>query len=266
MPAHVPKRRFGQHFLRDPAAIRRIVDAIAPAADDRLIEIGPGLGALTGPLLDRVNRLHVVEIDRDVIARLRTGFPPDRLVIHEGDALEFDFAALGPGLRVVGNLPYNISSPLLFRVATARRAVLDCHFMLQKEVVDRMAAAPGSSEYGRLSVALQYCFGIQKLFEVPPGAFEPPPKVRSAVVRMTPLDPIPAPAVDERLFGTLVTRAFTQRRKMLRNALSPFLLPAEMERLGLDPRARPETLSVADYVRAANHVAARGVTPPASSG
>lgn len=262
MRGHVPKRRFGQHFLRDTAIIRRIVDAIAPAVDDRVAEIGPGLGALTVPLLARLKELHVVEIDRDIIARLRREFPADRLVLHEGDALAFDFATLGPDLRLVGNLPYNISTPLLFRIAAVRSAVRDCHFMLQKEVVDRMVATPGGPEYGRLSVTLQYCFSVEKLFEVAPGAFDPPPKVRSAVVRMVPLEPPPLPALDEGMLAALVTRAFTQRRKMLRNAVAPFLTVTELETLGLDPQARPETLSVADYVRAANHVAARGVTPP----
>ena len=165
---HLPRRRFGQNFLIDRSVIDRIVAAIAPRAGDVVVEIGPGLGALTGPMLGLIDRLHVIEIDRDIVARLEREFPRDRLVVHSGDALEFDFAALGSKLRLVGNLPYNISTPLLFHVADQGSIVRDGHFMLQKEVVDRMVAEPGGGEYGRLSVALQYRFAMEKLFEVPP--------------------------------------------------------------------------------------------------
>lgn len=261
---HIPRKRFGQHFLADPFWVRRIVEAIAPRPGDLLVEIGPGLGALTEPLLAAVDRLHAVEIDRDIVARLEGSHPRDRLVVHAGDALAFDFGAVGSNLRLVGNLPYNISTPLLFHVASQAALVQDAHFMLQKEVVDRMVAAPGGSEYGRLSVMLQYRFAMAKLFDVPPGAFRPPPKVDSSVVRMVPHDPLPHPARDERLLGEVVTRAFTQRRKTLRNALSSHLTAPELDALGIDPGARPETLDVAAWVRAADRVATRAATSPSS--
>jgi 16S rRNA (adenine1518-N6/adenine1519-N6)-dimethyltransferase len=261
---HLPRRRFGQNFLVDRAIIDRIVDAIAPRSGDLIVEIGPGLGALTGPLLEHLEHLHVVEIDRDIVARLERDYPSERLIVHAGDALAFDFAALGRKLRLVGNLPYNISTPLLFHIADQGSILRDGHFMLQKEVVDRMVAEPGGSEYGRLSVALQYRFAMAKLFEVPPEAFRPAPKVQSAVVRLAPHDPLPHPARDEALFAELVRRAFTQRRKTLRNALSPYLSAPELGDLGIDPGARPETLDVASWVRAADFVAVRGLRPPSS--
>src|SRR5664279_925065 len=185
---HVARKRFGQNFLVSPGIIRKIVDAIGPRPGDTVVEIGPGLGAITEPLLERMDHLHVVEIDRDLIARLRTRFPPERLTIHQGDALEFDFGALkgqGP-LKIVGNLPYNISSPLLFHLVAFAPLVHDMHFMLQKEVVDRMVAEPGSKDFGRLSVMLQYHYHMERMFIVPPGAFNPSPKVDSAIVRMIP--------------------------------------------------------------------------------
>jgi 16S rRNA (adenine1518-N6/adenine1519-N6)-dimethyltransferase len=258
---HLPRRRFGQNFLIDRGVIDRIVEAVAPRPGDMVVEIGPGLGALTGPMLARLERLHVVEIDRDIVAHLERAYPRERLIVHAGDALAFDFAALGRNLRLVGNLPYNISTPLLFHIAGQGPIVRDGHFMLQKEVVDRMVAEPGGGEYGRLSVALQYRFAMDKLFEVPPESFRPAPKVQSAVVRMTPHDPLPYPARDEALLADLVRRAFTQRRKTLRNALSHYLSAIELGALGIDPGARPETLGVAAWVRAADFVAARGLAP-----
>ncbi|MCA3129629.1 MAG: 16S rRNA (adenine(1518)-N(6)/adenine(1519)-N(6))-dimethyltransferase RsmA [Betaproteobacteria bacterium] len=257
MTAHVARKRFGQHFLVDATCVRRIVEAVAPQPDECVVEIGPGLGALTTPLLTRVDRLHVVEIDRDIVAKLRARWPPERLVVHEADALKFDFAALGNRLRLVGNLPYNISTPLLFRVAGLGDRIADAHFMLQKEVVDRMVAMPGSTEYGRLTVMLQYRFAMHKLFEVGPEAFRPPPKVDSAVVLMRPLNPLPQSATDPVLFAQVVTRAFTQRRKTLRNALAGMLEPRQMALLGIDPGARPETLPVAAWVAAANWLSRR---------
>lgn len=258
MRAHQPRKRFGQNFLVSPGAIRKIVDAIAPRTGDTLVEIGPGLGALTAPLLERIDHLHVVEIDRDLIEQLRTRYPPERLTIHAGDALQFDFAALkeaGP-LKIVGNLPYNISSPLLFHLAEVADQVSEMHFMLQKEVVDRMVAAPGSSTYGRLSVMLQYRFHMERLFIVPPGAFDPPPKVDSAVVRMIPKKlGAGETAHDEALFGWLVAAAFSQRRKMLRNTLQGFGGEALLAAQGIDPTARAETLAVIDYVRLTNALA-----------
>ena len=268
---HFARKRFGQNFLVSPGVIANIVSAIAPQRDDAIVEIGPGLGALTEPLLDKLAHLHVVEIDRDLIARLRDRFPPERLTIHEGDALTFDFARLAPGprsLRIVGNLPYNISSPLLFRLATAAASVRDMHFMLQKEVVDRMVAPPGESAYGRLSVMLQYRFAMARLFIVPPGAFNPAPKVDSAIVRLVPL-PVRnssdgGTATDESLFAALVAQAFSQRRKMLRNTLRDWADEAQMNAAGIAPTARAEDLAVADYVRLANVLSATGVRRPSS--
>ncbi len=258
MFGHQPRKRYGQNFLVDRSYIARIVQAIAPLPDDRAVEIGPGLGALTGPLLERLSVLHVIEIDRDIVARLASEFPGERLVVHQGDALKFDFASLGSRLRVIGNLPYNISTPLLFRTAECIEAIRDCHFMLQREVVDRMAAGPGSKIYGRLSVMLQYRFRIEKLFNVPAGAFRPTPRVDSAFVRLTPYATPPCQAQDERLLAQMVTKAFSQRRKTVRNALSDFATAEELSALGIDPRLRPEDLSLDEFVRVANAVAAHG--------
>jgi 16S rRNA (adenine1518-N6/adenine1519-N6)-dimethyltransferase len=260
LDGHRARKRFGQNFLVSPGVIRKIVDAIAPRAGDTVVEIGPGLGALTEPLLERLDRLHVVEIDRDLIARLRERFPPERLFIHEGDALQFDFGALKESglLKIVGNLPYNISSPLLFHLAQYAGHVGEMHFMLQKEVVDRMVAVPGSGDFGRLSVMLQYRFHMERLFIVPPGSFNPAPKVDSAIVRMIPRKVgAGETAVDEDLFGRLVTAAFSQRRKMLRNTLKEFGGEALLEEQGVLPTARAETLAVQDYVRLSNALAAR---------
>ncbi len=256
---HVARRRFGQNFLVSDGVIRKIVDAIAPRAGDTVVEIGPGLGALTAPLLERLPVLHVVEIDRDLIARLRERYPPERLVIHEGDALAFDVAMLAPAdpaarFKIVGNLPYNISSPLLFHLAAAADRVTDMHFMLQKEVVDRMVAAAGSEHYGRLSVMLQQRFHLERLFVVPPGAFQPPPKVDSAIVRLIPrADAAPAPA----RFAEIVATAFSQRRKMLRNTLRGIAGEEALRALDIPPTARAEDLDVADFLRLAAAVDAR---------
>jgi 16S rRNA (adenine1518-N6/adenine1519-N6)-dimethyltransferase len=255
---HQARKRFGQNFLVSPGVIRKIIDAVNPRAGDTVVEIGPGLGALTAPLLERLDHLHVVEIDRDLIARLRERYPPERLIIHEGDALAFDFGALkaaGP-LKIVGNLPYNISSPLLFHLAAYADRVAEMHFMLQKEVVDRMVAAPGSGDYGRLSVMLQYRFWMERLFVVPPGSFNPAPKVDSAVVRLIPLKVgAGGTAHDEALFARLVAAAFSQRRKMLRNTLKAFGGESLLAQQGIAPTARAEELAVADYVRLANALA-----------
>ncbi|MFA6311377.1 MAG: 16S rRNA (adenine(1518)-N(6)/adenine(1519)-N(6))-dimethyltransferase RsmA [Sterolibacterium sp.] len=263
---HVPRKRFGQNFLVSRGVVAEIVAAIAPRHDDLLVEIGPGLGALTEPLLDRLAHLHVVEIDRDLIARLRERFAPARLTIHEGDALTFDFAALTgdadkePPLRVVGNLPYNISTPLLFHLAEYADRVLDMHFMLQKEVVDRMVSAPGGPEYGRLSVMLQYRYEMERLFLVPAAAFDPAPKVASAIVRMVPRPASALVAADAAVFARVVTAAFGQRRKMLRNTLRDMLAESELAALGIRPTARAEELGVAEFVRIANVLAVRGLS------
>jgi 16S rRNA (adenine1518-N6/adenine1519-N6)-dimethyltransferase len=254
---HVPRKRFGQNFLVDEAAIAAIVAAIAPQPRDRVVEIGPGLGALTRPLADAVEQLHVIEIDRDIVARLRAAFPADRVIVHEGDALNFDFSALGPRLRVVGNLPYNISTPLLFHLAGHVAAIADIHVMLQREVVARMVATPSSAEYGRLSVMLQYRFGMEPVLAVPSGAFRPVPKVESAAVRMVPWAPLPHPARDEQALARIVAAAFARRRKTLRNALRSYISAADFERLGVDARLRPQDLGIGDFVRLADDLAAR---------
>jgi 16S rRNA (adenine1518-N6/adenine1519-N6)-dimethyltransferase len=254
---HRPRKRFGQHFLADEQVIAAIIDAIRPRPDDRMLEIGPGLGALTRPLLASLNHLHVVEIDRDLVTRLQREFASERLTIYQADALKFDFAILGPDLRVVGNLPYNISTPLLFHLAHSASDICDIHVMLQKEVVERMVAAAGGADYGRLSVMLQYRFTVERVLSVPAEAFRPPPKVESAVVRLAPLTRHVAEQCDERLLARLVARAFMQRRKTLRNALGDYLQEKDFAALGIDPGARAEQLAVADFVRAARYVASR---------
>ncbi len=232
--------------------LARIVEAIAPQADDALVEIGPGEGALTRLLLERVRRIEAIEIDRDLAARLQAEFPAQRLTVHCADALQFDFAALAPGLRVVGNLPYNVSTPLLFHLARFAERVRDMHFMLQREVVERMVAPHSTSEYGRLSVALQTRFRMEKLFRVPAGAFRPPPKVESAVVRLVPLAPTERAQMDWEVFGRIIAGAFSARRKKLSNALP--LATADFQALGIDPGQRPENLSPQDYVRIAQRL------------
>jgi len=243
-----PRKRFGQHFLTDRHYLRRIVAAIAPQQGDTIVEIGPGTGLMTAELLGGVRHLHVVEIDRDLAAALRARWPADRLTVHEGDALEFDFGALPAPLRVVGNLLYNVSSPILFHVAAAADRVADCVFMLQKEVVDRMVAAPGTADYGRLSAMLQYRFAMGKALDVPPGAFTPPPKVDSAVVLMKPLPAARPRAKDDRAFERVVAAAFSQRRKTLRNAVRALVDAEGFTRAGIDPMRRGETLSVDEFI------------------
>jgi 16S rRNA (adenine1518-N6/adenine1519-N6)-dimethyltransferase len=251
--SHRPRKRFGQHFLHDRRVLARIVEAIAPAPGDAIVEIGPGEGALTRLLLERVPRVEVIEIDRDLAARLEAEFPRERLAVHCADALRVDFAAFPAGMRLVGNLPYNISTPLLFHLAGYAERVRDMHFMLQLEVVERMVARHSTPAYGRLSVMLQTRFRMQKLFRVPPGAFRPPPKVESAVVRVVPLTASERPAMDEGVFARIVAAAFSARRKTLRNALP--LQPADFEALAIDPGLRPENLAPRDYVRIAQRVA-----------
>ena len=257
MSQHIARKRFGQNFLIDQQVIADIVHAVAPKRSDCVVEIGPGLGALTDPLLQRLDRLHVVEIDRDIVARLQKRYPADRLAIHAGDALSFDFASLaedGTRLHVVGNLPYNISTPLLFHLASYAEQVYDMHFMLQKEVVERMVAEPGTSDYGRLSVMLQYRFYMDWLLDVPPECFEPAPKVDSAVVRLIPRPATELLASDEAKFAAVVAAAFAQRRKMLRNNLKGILDDAGFSALGIAPTSRAEDLAVDTYVRIANYL------------
>lgn len=250
---HQARKRFGQHFLSDSAVIDAIVRAIDPRPGQALVEIGPGLGAMTDPLVARCERLTVVELDRDLAARLRKR---PELNVVEADVLTVDFAALaqqaGQKLRVVGNLPYNISTPILFHLLEQVEQVIDQHFMLQKEVVDRMAAAPGGKDYGRLSVMLQWRYDIESLIDVPPEAFDPPPRVDSAVVRMLPLPAVAA--VDPALLGELVTSAFSQRRKLLRHSLGRWL---EARGYGgrFDLQRRAEEVPVAEFVALATELA-----------
>ena len=244
--AHIPRKRFGQHFLVDQGVIYNIVQAIDPRPGEALVEIGPGLGALTQPVLERCGALTVIELDRDLAARWRER---QGVTVVESDVLKVDFqaltAALGRPLRVIGNLPYNISTPILFHLLEVADQVQDQHFMLQKEVIDRMAASPGGKDYGRLSVMLQWRYEIKSLLDVPPEAFDPPPRVDSAIVRMRPLRP--APQVDEPLLREVVTVAFSQRRKLLRNTLGRWL---ELRRFAgdFDVQRRAEEVPVADYL------------------
>jgi 16S rRNA (adenine1518-N6/adenine1519-N6)-dimethyltransferase len=252
MKSHIPRKRFGQHFLTDKVLIDAIVDLIDPQAGETLVEIGPGLGAMTLPLLERHKPLTVIELDRDLAARLRKR---DDVEVIESDVLKVDFNALaaakGARLRVVGNLPYNISTPILFHLLDAVDVVVDQHFMLQKEVVDRMAAGPGGKDYGRLSVMLQWRYDIESVLDVPPEAFDPPPRVDSAIVRMLPLKT--PPALDAALLGALVASAFSQRRKLLRHSLGRWL--AERGYQGhFDLQRRAEEVPVDQFVALALEV------------
>ncbi len=253
-PPHRARKRFGQNFLHDQNIIARIVRAVTPQPGQFLVEIGPGQGAITEPLMDAVSELTVIEIDRDLASALRARFatkPGFRLI--EQDVLKVNFAELGStqadSLRVLGNLPYNISTPLLFHLLDYHALIHDMVFMLQREVVDRMAALPGSPDYGRLSVMMQYHCKVEKLFGVPPGAFTPQPKVESAIVKLTPWRPLPHPARNPDTLARVVRAAFSQRRKTLRNTLKTLLSVEHMEQLGLDLTLRPENIGLRDYVR-----------------
>ncbi len=254
MKGHVARKRFGQNFLVDQGIIGAIVSAIDPKPGETVVEIGPGLGAITEPLMQRVDHLHVVEIDRDLIARLKKRHAPERMTIHEGDALAFDFASIGNDLRLVGNLPYNISTPLLFHLADYAEIVRDMHFMLQKEVVERMVAEPGDADFGRMSVMLQYRFWLEWLIDVPPESFDPAPKVDSAVVRLIPKPVSELHAKNPEKLSRVVQQAFAQRRKMLRNTLKGTLDDEGFAALGIDPTRRAEDIPVDGYVRIANYL------------
>ena len=259
---HVARKRFGQNFLTDQQVLFDIIQTIAPRQSDAMVEIGPGLGAMTQLLLDHLAQLHVVELDRDLVTRLQKTFDPKKLLIHSGDALQFDFSALpvpaGQKLRVVGNLPYNISSPLLFHLAQFTSLIQDQHFMLQKEVVERMVAPPGGKSYGRLSVMLQWRYAMELCFIVPPTAFDPPPRVESAIVRMIPLA---APlACNQQALEQVVLKAFSQRRKVIRNCLAGMFTEVELIDAGIDPQTRPETVALEQYVALANRLSSRIAT------
>ncbi len=251
---HVARKRFGQNFLTDKMVLNDIIDAIGPQAGEAMVEIGPGLAAMTALLLKHLGHMHVVELDRDLVARLEKTFPPEKLTIHSGDALKFDYGLIpvpeGRKLRVVGNLPYNISSPLLFHLAGFAHLIEDQHFMLQKEVVERMVAAPGSKTYGRLSVMLQWRYDMTLMFIVPPTAFDPPPQVESAIVRMIPVAhqmPCDGPTLE-----AVVMKAFSQRRKVIRNCLAGMFTEQQLVDCGVDPSTRPETVGLAQYVALSN--------------
>ncbi len=252
MDAHRARRRFGQNFLVDPGAIAAIVAAVDPRPGDTVVEIGPGLGALTGPLARAAGELHVIELDRDLASTLPARLPGAALNIHQGDVLRFDFDRLPPPLRVVGNLPYNISSPILLRLVDIADRLRDAHVMLQREVALRIAADPGTGDYGRLSVVLQYRFEVEHLFDLGPHAFRPAPKVHSSVVRLQPRPATRPRARDEHAFSRVVQAAFSQRRKMLRNTLRGLFDEARLAALGVDPAARAETLEVSDFIRLAD--------------
>jgi 16S rRNA (adenine1518-N6/adenine1519-N6)-dimethyltransferase len=252
---HVARKRFGQNFLVDPHYVARIVDAVAPRRGDNIVEIGPGLAALTRSLVERAGHITAVEIDRDLAARLADEIPADELTLVVADALTVDFARLGSSLRIVGNLPYNISSPLLFHLAAFDATIVDVHVMLQREVVARMTAAPGTPDYGRLTVMLQVRFAITRLFTVPAGAFRPQPQVESAVARLLPLHESKPAISDTAVFERIVAASFGQRRKTLRNALRDVCDERVLREAGIDPAARGETLAVDDFVRLANAAA-----------
>jgi 16S rRNA (adenine1518-N6/adenine1519-N6)-dimethyltransferase len=251
---HVARKRFGQNFLTDDHVLHNIIDSIGPRRGDTMVEIGPGLAAMTALLLKELDHMHVVELDRDLVARLEKSYPRERLTIHAGDALKFDFGSIpvpeGKKLRVVGNLPYNISSPLLFHLSDFAHLIEDQHFMLQKEVVERMVAEPGTKAYGRLSVMLQWRYDMALLFVVPPTAFDPPPQVDSAIVRMVPTKrQLPA---DAATLEAVVQKAFSQRRKVIRNCVAGMFTEQQLVDAGIDPGARPEAVGLDAYVALAN--------------
>ena len=255
MAAHRARKRFGQHFLTDPGVIDAIIQSIHATKQDVVVEIGPGQGAITRTLARQAGHLHAIELDRDLAAKLEKQFADNRAVtIHEADALTFDFASLGERLRIVGNLPYNISTPLLFHLLKFRDRILDMHFMLQKEVVNRISAAPGSKAYGRLGIMLGCHLSIEPLFDVDRLAFDPPPAVTSAVVRLDPLPPDTFVIEDQAALSTLVATAFMQRRKTLRNSLKAVVEAADFEAVGIDAGLRPEQVSIADYISLGNHL------------
>ena len=254
MIEHKARKRFGQNFLQDTRIINDIVYAVRPQPDDVVIEIGPGLAAITQPLSQKLNRLHVCEIDRDIIQYLKKQSFADKLIIHEGDVLQFDFRSISGSKKIVGNLPYNISTPLLFKLSQVADEVIDMHFMLQKEVVERMTAVPKTNDYGRLSVMLQYFFEMESLIDVPPESFTPAPKVDSAVVRMIPVLGRIGIAEDFKHFEYLVKQAFHQRRKTLRNNLKDIASDEDLQAVGIQPQQRAEEVAPEQYVQLSNYL------------
>jgi 16S rRNA (adenine1518-N6/adenine1519-N6)-dimethyltransferase len=264
---HRARKRFGQHFLASEEMVSRIIAAVAPRGSDIVVEIGPGRGAITGGLARSGARLHAVEFDRDLVPWLRERYALlENLTIHEADALKFDYSLLGSGLRIVGNLPYNISTPLLFRMADISGLLRDLHFMLQKEVVDRITASPGSGAYGRLTIMLGCRMHSEALFDVPASAFRPPPKVTSSFVRLWPRQAGEMAVTDRKLMSLLVAMAFSQRRKTLRNALKGAAAAEDLDAVGIDPGSRAEEAPVTAWVALANRLAAARTIPGARGG
>ncbi|HEX4844172.1 MAG TPA: 16S rRNA (adenine(1518)-N(6)/adenine(1519)-N(6))-dimethyltransferase RsmA [Limnobacter sp.] len=254
---HLARKRFGQHFLTDQNILAELLGEMRPKPTDTVVEIGPGLGALTQWLLKALPHLHVIEIDRDLAQRLRSGAWKDKLTVHEVDVLKFDFSQIAPPMRVVGNLPYNISSPILFALLSHADRIQDQHFMLQKEVIDRMVAEPKTPDFGRLSVMLQAYYNMEHLFDVPPECFDPPPRVMSAIVRMVPKPSPERHAIPHALFARVVSTAFSQRRKMLRNTWAD-VVPSEVaEAAGIALTSRAEEISTAQFLQVAQALQAR---------
>jgi 16S rRNA (adenine1518-N6/adenine1519-N6)-dimethyltransferase len=251
---HIAKKKFGQNFLKDTAIIHAIIQSINPLPDDLLIEIGPGLGALTKPLIEKTNRLLAIELDRDIVNWMKNEYSKKNIIIFNEDVLNFNFNQFDQKIRIVGNLPYNISTPILFKCIDNILIIKDLHFMLQKEVVDRMIATPSSSEYGRLSVMLQYYFSMDHLVYVPKESFEPEPKVESSFVRLIPHEEYPFIANNIEQFGRIVKEAFSQRRKTIRNTLKSFISENDFEKIGINPQLRAENLSVSDFVKISNYL------------
>jgi len=256
---HRARKRFGQNFLHDDNIINQIVSAIHPLASEKIVEIGPGLGAITTKILQATDQIDVIELDRDIIPKLiKNCNNHPNLTVHQADALKFDIGQIctktSPKVRVIGNLPYNISTPILFHLFSSIEHIEDMHFMLQKEVVQRMAANPGNKKWGRLSIMVQYYCQVESLFLVPPHAFRPAPKVDSAIVRLTPYTTPPHSVIDKALMEKIVVNAFSQRRKTLRNALKKWLSIEDFEHLQIDPKWRPEQLSVEAFVNIANYL------------
>jgi 16S rRNA (adenine1518-N6/adenine1519-N6)-dimethyltransferase len=251
---HIAKKKFGQNFLKDAAIIHGIIQSINPLPSDLLIEIGPGLGALTKPLLEKTNRLLAIELDRDIVGWIENEYLKKNITVFNEDVLNFNFNQFDQKIRIVGNLPYNISTPILFKCIDNILIIKDLHFMLQKEVVDRMIAIPSSPEYGRLSVMLQYYFVMEHLLDVPKESFEPEPKVESSFVRLIPYEQYPFIANNIEQFARIVKEAFSQRRKTIRNTLKSFITENDFEKIGINPQLRAENLSVSDFVKISNYL------------
>ena len=251
---HVAKKKFGQNFLKDSSIIHAIIQSIQPLQDDLLVEIGPGLGALTKPLLEKTKHLFAIELDRDIVNWMQNQYSKNNITIFNEDVLNFNFHQFDKKIRIVGNLPYNISTPILFKCIEDIKIITDLHFMLQKEVVDRMIAVPSSSEYGRLSVMLQYYFAMEHLVHVPKESFDPEPKVESSFVRLIPYDNYPFVANNIDQFGIIVKEAFSQRRKTIRNTLKNFMDVNDFESIDINPQLRAENLSVSDFVKISNYL------------